>query len=281
MRSVLLFIAMFFVTCIASQRVAADHFFRNTPLKPVYDALMNKHPQLAYQELSTVVRQGGGSITEQQWDLAGIEILKQTRCGRDTICADVNTPPLKVVLSARSNPRQQYVYQVLVEAEHSEHSTTFTFKDAKEQVWFSGTLPKSASPVMLESPEWYAPLPSGFYTLTLNKKKQYLLFVVPHNNRDWLDPWSDKGIVHLKLPVHLTDCPPVTVFQYWLGEDFTVTGNSTLIKTDRDFLLPEKYPASAAWLGLSASYYYFQGGVEIELRQQISIPVNWLPGQRE
>ncbi|WP_330924393.1 DUF2861 family protein [Candidatus Sororendozoicomonas aggregata] len=282
MRFVLLLTVIFFLTFIVRQTVAADNFFRNTPLKPVYDALINKHPQLAYREFySALLKQGRGNAIEKHCGLVGIEILRQTRCGRDTVYADVNIPPLKVVLAARSNPRQQYVYQVLIEAEHSEHPTTFTLKDAKDQLWFSGTLPTSASPVILASPEWFAPLPSGFYTLTLNKKKQYLLFVLPCNVRDWLDPWSSKGIVHLKLPDHLEGCPPVTVFQRWFGKDFATIGVPVPIKTDQDFLLPEKYPASAAGLGLSASFYYFQGGVEIELRQQISIPVSWLPEQHE
>ena len=280
MRSVLFLLTVIWVIFV--RPVTADTpFFRNTPLKPVYEALLNNHPLLAYQELSTVVRQSDLDALGKQWSLAGIEVLKQTRCGRDMLSADVSVAPIKVVLAVRSNPRQQYVYQVLIEAEHSEQATSFNFKDSKGQIWFSGTLPKSDSPVACESPEWYAPLPSGSYTLTLDKEKLYQVFVSPVNSHDWLDPWSDRGIVHLKLPGHIAGCPPTMVLQDWLSEDFDLVGKPKLVKSDRDYLLPTTYPKGAAWFGLSASYFYFQGGLEIEMRQRISVPVSWLPGQRE
>ena len=280
-KSLSLFAVMAFMV---ATKVWAESFFARTPLQPVYDALALNNPALAYQELNLAMQKGTLDQTRRHWMEAAVVILQQSQCGRSLVSATSDGNHLRVTYSIRSNPRRQFAYQILVSSLGEHDQLGFDFRDRNGTKWFSGSLAESKEGNVFESPEWLTPFPSGAYTLTVNNKYRYAVFIGPEGNKDWLDPWSHQGVIHLNMPAQIKGCPPVTVSQVWMDEDYTALSAPRVLNHNEEIKLPSEYPKGAVWYSTAVSFLYYHGGIQVEYQQRVTLPVTWLPekkGQRE
>ncbi|CAM3760195.1 DUF2861 family protein [Vibrio aquimaris] len=246
-------------------------WFADTPLQPVYQALVNHQPQLAWQEL--ILAMSNNNIDSQYWLPAKQEILKQTSCGQELFDHDESLPADISVTFIRRSGLSSQGFQIKLSAESVSAPSNVKLISPSKSVLLEGLLARQKSYQEIESKEILVEPRSGIYQLKTGEST-YRLVISQPSNQNWLKLDNTIQQLTVNLPLETAGCTnPIAAWQWFdsqynlLGRRIPITQSTTPIPTSKH------KPQGAKNLSATASIFEYQQNVKIEYIQRIAIPL--------
>lgn len=253
--------------CAASVQAAPP--LPATPLQPVYRALFEGSPQLAWAALEDAWPQLPGEAARKAWAEA-LAALVERQCGRDLALA----PPawageLRVALIQRDEPLRRY-YRAALNVRQAAAGLRVTLTDPFGRVLLN------AQPLeegQAESTDLDAPLPAGVYRLQLaagGRSWSTRLALPRLADLAWLR--RDGGHWQAQPAPSRAFCPPAHLVQAAYHQpDFRLLWWSRVDGPSAP-AWPRRADAASVWASLSAVRRELRGAVEVELQHRVSGP---------
>nr|WP_284694907.1 DUF2861 family protein [Photobacterium galatheae] len=270
-----------------------------TPLQPVYQALMYHQTTLAWQELLLALQPSdAGSaaapdrVSAVQWRPVFQQILNQSDCGRRL--TDPASQPksahdamrISLLLQNKMNLRQE-VHQIKISIDGVSQPVRVALSDRRGKLWLSGlTRPVEAGYTELESQDWFQPVPEGEYQLKVGRQIYPLILATEWQRQSASpitfdhDPSSQSPFVFSAPPVkQVQRCQTSRRLWQWLDHQYELIAPMEAVQVDVQSrgILPANIPERASWLSAVVAERYFQGNIEIEKINRVTLPVRYLP----
>lgn len=261
---------------VFNQAQATD-WWRETTLKPAYQALMDNKTDAAWAALVRAL-DDSDPPPDDAWATLFNSLLDQSRCGQNLSAQQVSESPTPRIVVMRKTNRGRERYQLKVAIEGRARPRELTLTDKTGRTWLSGPPTLSLDDyVEWESREWRQPLPSGLYQLEWDENGNVTLPVVipPQPVSEWvqLDPWSNRQPVHFNPPASGLGCATGLPTLEWFDARFNRLGplHSLLaMEAPADWVTTK--PEEAQWVSFTLTLGHHQPGLIMEVQQRLTLP---------
>ncbi|EGU61567.1 hypothetical protein VINI7043_22347 [Vibrio nigripulchritudo ATCC 27043] len=244
-------------------------WFANTPLQDTYQALIEGHPERAWQELHLAL--GNQALESQYWLPIKQEILNQTRCGLDLSERPV-LEPIKIHFIRRLG-QTSAGFQIKVSAEQIKTSIPFSVISPNGKRLIEGKLLTKEGYQERESQEMLITPPSGIYQLELGSVS-YPLIISLSNDNPWLVLSNKaKPKLALTMPETPSNCANAFSSWQWFDSQYQQLGRAIPISDKiADIPSPHHESNGAEYLSASVKVREYQNGIAIDYVHRMSIP---------
>ena len=256
---------------------AQASWFADTPLQPVYQALVNQQPQLAWQEL--ILAMSNNNIDSQYWLPAKQEILKQTSCGQELFNRDKSLPAEISVTFIRRSGLSSQGFQIKLSAEDTTKDSKVELISPSSKILLHTSLAKKTEYQEVETEEMLNKPMAGIYTLNINQKPYLLLITMP-NNKSWINYDSTTNTVHTLPQKSIDSCSQALSSWQWFDTTYAMLGSKIPIDA-KIAPIPVSQYQKAKHLSASVSVYEYQQGIKVGYVQRISIPFSPITLERK
>ena len=252
----------------------ASDWWRDTALKPAYQALVNHNPDMALRTLISALEQPE-SPPVRAWASLFWTLIEESNCGRDlnAITADTGWVPRLIVMRKNNQGRERFQLKVAIDA--SSLPERLTLLDVRGRAWLAGApTAHQAGYAEWEGKERLSPIPAGLYRLQLENGPSVPVVIPPMPASDWvrLDPFNPQAPIRLNAPQSARDCSvyPALV---WFDRHFNQLGAARPIGTSASLDdIPGAAPEQARWVSIAVTQRHHQPGLTVDVQQRLTWP---------
>jgi len=251
--------------------VASD-WWRDTPLKPAYQALVSNNYDWARETLISELDQPKPP-PERIWASLLKTLIDQSHCGRDLSPLNANTDWAPRLIILRKNNQGRERFQLKVAVDSLPLPKRLTLLDARGRPWLSG--PPTAQQegyAEWEGMEHLSPIPAGLYRLQLEHAPSIPVVIPPMPTSEWmqLDPFNPHSPIRLNPPRTARNCfvhPALT----WFDRHFVQLGTTRPIGASASLnQLLDATPEQARWVSIAATQRHYQPGLTVDVQQRLT-----------
>lgn len=262
---------LFFVLSITFSLTSQAAWFSDTPLQHTYQAMIDKQPKLAWEELKIAVSQH--PLNSRYWLPVKDEIIAQTECGKGLDDSSSPEPNIQISFIRRFGLASQG-YQINISTEQSHVAQDISLLSPTGKPLISGHFSALTGYQEFETKEMIVKPPSGVYTLKIDQNTYPVVATLGSNTR-WLRVENTLGKPRLSIssPENITGCPRTNVSWQWFDAQYNMLGNRIPINSD-DAELPKvsPFPSQAQHLSAAVELTEYQGRLQISYIQRVALP---------
>ncbi|MEX0336933.1 DUF2861 family protein [Vibrio tubiashii] len=259
-----------FVTPFCSANDAT--WFRNTPMQSTMEALLEKQPRRAWQELTLALSQS--QIEPIHWQPVKEAILAQSNCGHQLDTSLSAMPPRLTLSFISRSGFSSSGYQIKVSTEETQQGGHFSLVTPQGISLLSGEIDPHKHYQEWETNELITSPEAGVYYLKYNRNELPVV-VSRYDSNHWLNRSTmDSSQIQASLPQLNNGCAKPVVNLQWFDSEYNqVKDKKALEVTSKKITLEQLQPPSnARHLSASTLIFEYQPGVKIEYIHRISLP---------
>mgnify|MGYP000129377916 CR=1 FL=1 len=247
-------------------------WFRDTPIQNTLTALMNGHPQQAWQELLLALSQN--TIAPKHWQPVKEAILAHSKCGHNLFVDPNNRNPLFTLSVISRSGFSSSGYQIKLSTEQVGYSGNFELLSPQGNTVLSNTVEPDKQYQEWETSELINQPAAGVYFLKFNQNKTPII-ISTYDSSHWI---SRKGQSPTKLLTQLpklnNNCALPIVRLQWFDSNYHQVGSRKPLKVTGQRVELDQLvaPSEAQYLSASALIYEYQPGAKVEYIHRVSLP---------
>ncbi|MFY2507225.1 DUF2861 family protein [Vibrio pectenicida] len=261
---------LFSIYTVCQPHFVQASWFTDTELHPVYQALINHQPKLAWQEL--ILTLSRENIKSQYWIAVKQEILSQTSCGQELMDNSVALPMKMNISFIRRSGLSSQGFQIKLSTEKTRTDSLVELISPSSTRLLRVKLSKQSAYQELETKEMLIKPSTGVYQLRINGQSFPLLITIP-DNKSWLTYDNTAKIIRTSFPETIKGCSQAVASWQWFDSNYTMLDSKIPIqKHIASVPQPTYQHERAKHLSASVSLFEYQQGIKIDYIQRVAIP---------